>query len=314
MSILSVDVGGSHAACALVSGTQILAYETIPAKGAETLGAVVSALTSVMQRLLAGCPKSDRCRGIGFSFCGLVDSRRARILSINGKYSDAPAFDLTGWARSEFNLPLRLENDARTALLGEWYAGAGRGSNDIVMLTLGTGVGGAAMIDGKLLRGKHFQAGCLGGHLGVNHKGRTCSCGNIGCVEAEASSWSLPAICAAHSLFAKSPLAALPAITFERLFQIAANGDACALAVRDACIEVWAAGAVSMVHAYDPEVLILGGGVMNSAQEILPAISEYIDRHAWTPWGKVMIRAATLMDRASLLGAVPLFDTESQSQ
>ncbi len=290
----------------------MLACETIPARGTENLEVVVSALTSVMQRLLASSPKSDRCRGIGFSFCGLVDSRRGRILSSNDKYSDAAGFDLAGWAQTEFNLPLRLENDARTALLGEWYAGAGRGSNDIVMLTLGTGVGGAAMIDGKLLRGKHFQAGCLGGHLGVNHKGRTCSCGNIGCVEAEASSWSLPAICAAHPLFEKSPLAALPGISFERLFQIAVNGDACALAVRDACIEVWAAGAVSMVHAYDPEVVILGGGVMSSAQKILPAISKYIDRHAWTPWGKVMTRAATLMDRASLIGVVPLFDTESQ--
>ena len=312
MSILAVDVGGSHAACALVSGTRILDCKTLPARGTSTLEVLVSALTGAMQQLLAGCPKSDCCRGIGFSFCGIVDSKHCQILSSNDKYSDSAAFDLVSWAQTEFNLPVRLENDARTALLGEWYAGAGRGSNDIVMLTLGTGVGGAAMIDGKLLRGKHFQAGCLGGHLGVNHKGRICACGNIGCVEAEASSWSLPAICSAHPLFEESLLAALPCISFERLFQIAANGDACGLAVRDACIEVWAAGAVSMVHAYDPEVLILGGGVMNSAQEILPAMSEYIHRHAWTPWGKVMVRAATLMDRASLIGAVPLFETESQ--
>jgi len=263
MTILAVDVGGSHAACALVSGTHILACKTIPARGTETFEVVVSSLTGAMQQLLASCPKSDCCRGIGFSFCGLVDSRRGQILSSNDKYSDAAGFDLTGWAKSEFNLPLRLENDARTALLGEWYAGAGRGWNDIVMLILGTGVGGAAMID-------------------------------------------------AHPLFERSPLAALPGISFEHLFQIAAEGDACALAIRDACIEVWAAGAVSMVHAYDPEVLILGGGVMNSAEEILPAMSEYIHRHAWTPWGKVMVRAATLMDRASLIGAVPLFDTESQ--
>jgi glucokinase len=312
MSILAVDVGGSHAACALVSGTHILACKTVSARGTSTLEVLISALTGAMQQLLASCPKSDGCRGIGFSFCGLVDSRRGQILSSNDKYSDSAGFDLAGWAQTEFNLPLRLENDARTALLGEWYAGAGRGSNDIVMLTLGTGVGGAAMIDGKLLRGKHSQAGCLGGHLGVNYKGRACACGNMGCVEAEASSWSLPAICAEHPLFEKSPLSALTSITFERLFQIAAEGDACALSIRDACIEIWAAGAVSMVHAYDPEVLILGGGVMNSAEEILPAMSEYIHRHAWTPWGKVMVRAATLMDRASLIGAVPLFDTESQ--
>ena len=311
MSILAVDVGGSHAACALVSGTHLLACKTVSARGTSTLEVLISDLTGALQQLLAGCPESDSCRGIGFSFCGIVDSRRCQILSSNDKYSDSAGFDLGRWAQTEFNLPLRLENDARTALLGEWYAGAGRGSDDIVMLTLGTGVGGAAMINGKLLRGKHFQAGCLGGHLGVNLKGRACACGNIGCVEAEASSWSLPAICATHPLFEKSALAAEPGISFERLFQIAAEGDACALAIRDACIEVWAAGAVSMVHAYDPEVLILGGGVMNSAEEILPAVSEYSHRHAWTPWGKVMVRVATLMDRASLIGAVPLFDTES---
>jgi glucokinase len=313
MSILAVDLGGSHAACALVSGTQILASETVPVTGRETFESVVSRLTSAMKQQLASAPtKSEPCRGIGFGFCGLVDSTRGRILSTSGKYADALGFDLVAWAQTEFNLPLRLENDARTALLGEWYAGAGRGSNDIVMMTLGTGVGGAAMIDGKLLRGKHFQAGCLGGHLGVNHKGRACSCGNIGCVEAEASSWSLPAICAAHPLFHQSPLAALPGISFEALFRIATHGDACALEVRDACIQVWAAGAVSMIHAYDPEVLIVGGGIMNSGAEILPAMSEYIDGHAWTPWGKVMTRAATLKDRAALIGAVPLFETELQ--
>src|SRR5439155_18695964 len=154
MSILAVDLGGSHASCALVSGTHILACETVAARGSEAFEVTVSRLTGVMNRLLASCPESDRCLGIGFSFCGLVDSGLGRILSISGKYGDAPELDLVGWARNEFNLPLRLENDARTALLGEWYAGSGRGSNDIVMMALGTGVGGAAMIDGKLLRGK----------------------------------------------------------------------------------------------------------------------------------------------------------------
>src|SRR6267378_3581346 len=262
MSILAVDVGGSHAACALVSGTRILAHETVAATGSDKLEAVVASLTSLMKGILAACPDADHCRAIGFSFCGLVDSNRCRILSISGKYSDAPEFDLVGWAQSEFNLPLHLENDARTALLGEWYAGAGRGSNDIVMMTLGTGIGGAAMIDGKLLRGKHFQAGCLGGHLGANHKGRPCSCGNIGCVEAEASSWSLPAICSAHPLFSSSPLSLLPRVTFADLFRLSSSADPCALDIRDYCLRVWGACAVNLIHAYDPELVILGGGCM----------------------------------------------------
>ena len=115
MSILAVDLGGSHAACALVSGKQVLACETIKTEGGDTFEAAIAVLTPVMKRLLARCPQSDPpCRGIGFSFCGLVDSKRGRILSINGKYDGAPDFDLVGWAQTEFGLPLRLENDART--------------------------------------------------------------------------------------------------------------------------------------------------------------------------------------------------------
>src|SRR5689334_7594288 len=128
MSILAVDVGGSHAACALVSGTHILARKTVSARGTSTFEVLISDLTGAMQQLLATCPESDPCCGIGFSFCGIVDSRRRHILSSNDKYSDSAGVDLGRWARTEFNLPLRLENDARTALLGEWYAGAGRGS------------------------------------------------------------------------------------------------------------------------------------------------------------------------------------------
>src|SRR2546430_4803518 len=169
MSILAVDVGGSHAACALVSGTRILDCKTLPARGTSTLEVLVSALTGAMQQLLAGCPKSDCCRGIGFSFCGIVDSKHCQILSSNDKYSDSAGFDLAGWAQSEFNLPLRLENDARTALSGEWYAGAGRGSTAIVMLPPGTGDGAAVRIDGKLLRGPPIQGVRQGGQLGVNH-------------------------------------------------------------------------------------------------------------------------------------------------
>ena len=97
---------------------------------------------------------------------------RRRILSTSSKYDDGPEIDLVAWARAELDLPLRLENDARTALLGERYAGAGQGCDDIVMMTFGTGIGGAAMIGGRLLHGKHFQAGCLGGHFAADYRGR----------------------------------------------------------------------------------------------------------------------------------------------
>lgn len=307
MNVLAVDLGGSHATCAWVSGDLILKRESIVISNSASFRTVLPEIEVSLRRLFEEPPPKIECCGIGFGFCGLVDPRRSRILSTNGKYDDACDIDLNNWAHGAFGLPLRLENDARLALFGERFAGAARGFDDIVMITLGTGVGGAAMIKGELLHGKHFQAGCLGGHFVVNRQGRTCTCGNIGCIEAEASSWSLPLICREHPQFASSALATLPEITFEALFRLAAT-DKCAREVRDACIETWAAGCVTMIHAYDPEILIVGGGLMKSSDQILPRLQAHIEKHAWTPWGTVKVRAAALSDRAPLIGAIPLFE------
>jgi glucokinase len=260
--------------------------------------------------LRAGSPVQD-CVGVAFSFCGLVDPVRRRITSTNAKYDDAPSIDLDAWARSEFDLPLRIENDARLALLGERQAGAAVGFDDIVMVTLGTGVGGAAMMGGRLVRGRHYQAGCLGGHLLARYGGRECTCGAKGCIEAEASTWALPEMCREHPAYAASPLAKLPKIDFAQLVRFAGEGDVCASDVFVHCVQVWSAGVVSLIHAYDPEVVVIGGGVMSAAGRILPAISEYVRRRAWTPWGQVQVRAASLGDTAALLGALPLLEDSS---
>jgi glucokinase len=254
---------------------------------------------------LAGVAAAD-CAGLAFGFCGLVDTAAGRVLSTNAKYDDAPGLDLPRWCRESFGLRLRVENDARLALLGERHAGAAQGADDAVMMTLGTGIGGVAMIEGRLLRGKHFQAGVLGGHFVADFEGRPCTCGGVGCVEAEASTWALPDVCRATPGFEASALARCERLDFEALFACAAEGDRVAAAVRDRCLRVWAAGAVAMIHAWDPEVLVIGGGVMRNAGAVLPAIEAHVRRHAWTPWGKVVVRAAALGDRAALLGAVPL--------
>ena len=185
-------------------------------------------------------------------------------------------------------------------------AGAARGFTDVVMMTLGTGIGGVAMIEGKLLRGKHAQAGCLGGHIPAVFNGRPCACGAIGCAEAEASGWSLTLIVKDWPRAAESTLSRYSNIGFKELFEEAARGDTVALAIRDRCLNVWAATAVGLVHAYDPELILIGGGVMKSAGVIIPYIESYVHKYAWTPWGKVQIRAAELGNNAALMGAVPL--------
>ncbi len=183
-----------------------------------------------------------------------------------------------------------------------------RGYDDIVMFVLGTGVGGAAMIDGKVLRGKHAQAGCLLGHFGCELNGRVCSCGNVGCAEAEASTAVLGEICRNHAQYVGSSLSTLPQIKFKDVFLHAEQGDRCAKAIRDRSLKVWASAVVSSIHAYDPEVVVLGGGIMGSADSILPVITEYVGRHTWTPWGQVVLRQASLGNEAPLFAAEALFN------
>lgn len=307
MLALSLDMGGTHIGCAVVRDQQVVACASLDSERAENLASLLGSISETLRDLLteAGARLGD-CGGIAIGFPGIVDARTGRILSTLKKYEDAIHLDLTGWSREAFGLMLRTENDARMALLGEQYAGAARDVRDVVMMTLGTGIGGAAMIMGRLLRGKHAQAACIGGHMTADFRGRPCSCGNIGCAEAEAAGWSLPGIVREWPGFEKSSLAKAPKLDFRTLFAAAEEGDGVAIEVRQRCLAVWAANVVSLIHAYDPDVVILGGGVMQSAEVILPYVQEHVAKHAWTAWGKPQVRAAALGNNAALLGAVPL--------
>jgi glucokinase len=291
----------------VVEDRQVLSRETVSLEGSHGLAAALPLIAESLRRTAsaAGASLAD-CQGLALGFCGIVDPGAGRVLSTNAKYDDAPRLDLGAWSRESLGVPLRIENDARLALLGERHAGAARGFDDVVMMTLGTGIGGVAMLEGRLLQGRHHQAGVLGGHLTAVFDGRRCTCGSVGCVEAEASTWALPSVCRDWPGFARSDLAAAERLDFETLLSLAEDGDPVAVEIRDRCLDVWAAGAVSMVHAWDPELLVVGGGVMQRAAAVLPAIEERVHRHAWTPWGRVEVRAAILGDEAALLGASPL--------
>jgi glucokinase len=307
MKCFSIDLGGTHATCGLVEDDRILASETLDVENAASLTQVLPRLAESLKRLSAGkIPQVREVSGVAIGLPVIVDFYRGKALGSNGKYVDADTVDLQSWSRESLGLPVFVENDARMALLGEACAGAGRGFENIVMITLGTGIGGVAMIEGKLLRGKHAQAGCIGGHLPVKVDGRKCTCGAIGCAEAEASGWALPPLLKEWPGIAGSSLYQLENIGFRELFAEAARGDKVACEIRDHCLQVWATVTVGLVHAYDPEMVIFGGGVMKSADVILPYIRSHVHKYAWTPWGKVEIRAAELGDNAALFGGIPM--------
>lgn len=308
MKVLSLDMGGTHIGCAVVEDKKLLASSEISLSGTQSLEAVLPLLELELARLTEKAGVSfNECSGVAIGFPAVVDFRTSTVLSLMpGKYNDARELDLAGWCKKAFGLPMAIENDARMALLGEWFAGAAEGYNDVVMLTLGTGIGGSAMMDGKLLRGAHAYAGSVGGHFVVDLNGRNCKCTGIGCAEAEASGSTLPEIARGWRGFAQSALNDGTAINFKALFSEAAKGDGVAVEIRERCLRVWAANATTQVHAYDPDVIVIGGGVMRSADVIIPYIQEYVNAHTWAEWGKPRILAAKLGNDAAFLGGVPL--------
>ncbi len=304
MTILACDLGGTRLKIGVTREDRVLVQAVEPAHSRLGLAPQLPVLAAGWRRLLDELALTPRdCAGIVIAFPSLVDPATGRVLAEYGKFADAMEIDLRAWARREFELPLAIENDARMALIGEWRAGAGRGCDNLVMMTLGTGLGTSAIIEGRVLRGRHGQAGVLGGHMSVRYDGgRACNCGNAGCAESEASTAFLGELAAGQPGWNESPLRAAAALDYELVFQHAAAGDPFAAALRDHSLRVWGTLAVNLIHAYDPERLILGGGIMASASVILPAIQQHVARHAHTPWGRVQVIASALGDNAALAG------------
>jgi glucokinase len=151
MLALSLDMGGTHIGCGVVRDSELLGSVSLDSVKAGSLESLLPRVTEELWALMKvnGVTAKD-CTGIAIGFPGIVDVHSGRILSTLKKYEDAIHLDLGKWATEQFGLRLRIENDARMALLGEHYAGAAQGLQDVVMITLGTGIGGAAMMLGQI--------------------------------------------------------------------------------------------------------------------------------------------------------------------
>lgn len=308
MTVLALDLGGSHIEGGLVRDGRVLASFHLPSRAAS-FGSLQPALE---QELKVCCRQADvslaECAGLGVGIPSLVDGRSNEVLCAFNKFPDITAKGLAAWSEQAFGLPVRLENDAALAVVGEHAAGNAQGANDVVLVTLGTGIGTGTLVGGQLLRSRLGHAGSLGGHLIVRYGGRPCACGAVGCAEAEASTSVLPSIVSAWPGFSQSALASETIIDFQALFAATDKGDAVACAVMQHCLEVWSALAVTLVHAYGPEVLLFGGGVLRRGEDILQPIREAVARHTWkTSRGTPRVAAAALGHHAALIGAETLF-------
>lgn len=290
---IGIDLGGTRIKIGLIIDNIVRAKTIIPAQSIKGLQQHLPSVQEAIDDLIVRCDLPIcGLDGIGLAFPGLVNPHTQQIISTNQKYDDALNIDLDKWVKRNWAVPFFIDNDARMAAVGEWKHGAGKDTDNLAVMTIGTGIGTAAIVEGKLLRGKHFQAGCLGGHFSVQYNGRKCTCGNLGCVEAYAATWSLKKT--SETIFTD----------FKALFAAANSGDTRALQIRQECLDIWSAGIINLIHAYDPEVVIMGGGVLNNSEDIIPYITEKVRQHAWCPWGDVQIRPSLLLSDAGILGAV----------
>lgn len=296
MYTIAIDLGGTVVKIGLLSDGEIVDCVRLPSRLALGLALNLPKIKEAIDRLLAAWRidvAALRC--IGLAFPGLVDPIHNRVISTNEKYDDACSISLDKWAWENWEVPFCMDNDARLAVAGEWWQGAARGKNNVVMMTIGTGIGTGVVIDGRLLYGQHFQAGSLGGHFVLDYKGRRCSCGNKGCVEALSSSFFLPTIVREHALLSESFKRDADVYDFKRIFRLAQEGNEDALLIRNECMDIWASAIITYIHAYDPEVVILGGGILKSQEVIIPYISKRVDELAWCPSGKVPLNKLHLL-------------------
>jgi len=275
--VLGVDVGGTAIKAGVV-GTQGELVNSFhgpsPRSAAELHDFVHSILGSSEHSL----------RGIGVGCKGIINPDSTCVECLPGDLHFLEGQRLSE-VIAEDNLPVCAENDARTALIAEVLWGAARGRRNVVMLTLGTGVGGAVLVDGAILRGAAGVAGHLG-HVTVDTRGELCICGNYGCLETVFSSRAIESAYWSHlhraapTTLCADEAGRLP--DTEAIFRAAAAGDECARYVVDRAQEHLTAALVSFLHTFDPEILILGGNIAALGPSLLAPMQQKITRRTKT--------------------------------
>jgi glucokinase len=210
-------------------------------------------------------------------------------------WRDVPISELAARA---FERPVTLENDATAAAAGEHRWGAGAGVRHMVYLTISTGVGGGVVIDGSLYRGASGNGGELG-HVTVDWRGRRCrGCGRLGCLEAYVSGTSIAE--RAHE-------AGLPYATSEEVASAARDGEPAARALWDETVEALACGLISIVNLFEPELVVLGGGVTRSGALLLDPVRAAVREGAMRPAGEAVdVVLSPFGDRVGVLGAAAI--------
>lgn len=281
--ILAVDMGGTAWKAAVMSEGRALAFGSLPNRSVVD---DLSELADLFRRLLQEAGSSlKECLGLGISLAEIVDSNEKSCPSPCYKHPYFQGNNIETVVRGYIDLPVEVDNDARAALLGEEAYGVlsdlASGTDNVLMVTLATGIGVAARVNGELVRGAHSTGGTLGGHITVDINGPVCICGNRGCAEALASGYAMTTLVPQQPWFVKSTLANEKQPTFQMLTDAVRQGDPFANQGLDGFREVWTSLLVSLIHVFDPPHVVLSGGFTRSADLFLQTMTISVRDRLW---------------------------------
>ena len=314
MHYLGIDLGGTNVAAAVVDreGT-ILGKVSLPTPraGAEAVADQMAAAARAAAEK-AGVPL-EQVESVGIGSPGTIEPEQGLIrFWSNLNFVDVP---LGGLMEARLHKKIYLENDANAAALGEYAAGAGKGSQSMVAITLGTGVGGGAVLNGKLYTGFNY-AGMEVGHFVIEYGGRLCTCGRKGCFEAYCSATAL--IKRTREVMEEHPdsllwqlAGSLEGVDGRTPFDAAAQGDAAAGKVIDEYVNYLGCGVASLVNIFQPEVFCIGGGPSAQGETLMAPVRYILNRedYARNSVHRTRLVRAALGNDAGIIGAalLPLF-------
>ncbi len=311
---LGIDIGGTNIKAALVSSEgAVVDFRSMPWSGRAAVDAVD--VVSTLTQNLTSANEGHEIVACGVGSAGLVDTA-AGVVRLSPNLPEWRDVELQRMVAEALGLPTSIENDANAAAYGEFVAGAARGATNAVVLTLGTGIGGGLILEGKLYRGGGF-AGEIG-HMTVDLDGDPCPCGSAGCLERLANAEAV--VRNVHRLVEggqKSVLVttgATTVLTAKEVGEAAAAGDAVATEALEETGRALGAGLANLVLILDPDVIVIGGGVAAAGEPLMaPARDEmarrcYCSRAALPP-----VVPAELGSTAGVVGAALLARDELPS-
>ena len=312
---IGMDLGGTFIKAGLVSDDfRLITERTVPTGVERTAGEVADTMIQIAEEVIrqSGIPREE-VRGIGVGSPGAIDPRSGTVLfSNNFGWENVP---LRGLLRARTELPVRLANDAQCAVMGEWKAGAGKNCGNLILLTLGTGVGSGLILDGKLFTGGGRSGGIIG-HMVIEKNGRPCNCGRRGCLEAYASASALSreleraARERPESSLGKKVRAPGTAISARLVFDQAWQGDPDAAQIVGEFISSLGEGIANLVNLFRPDKVLIGGGICDQGDSLFIPLNRFVRERCYAR-EKVYIppvERAALGNRAGIIGAASLLD------